>query len=147
MADIVSLTKDTEIDPTRKPKRLLDPQLQDVADYLRTVEGYAEDEITDANDALQKIEHWKKAVDSRIVAAKEIQDVWIHVATIVGSAIAVLVGLEVVTGGWRLFKWFKRSPKKSKTESKLRGEYEVPLDGQVRSSKRRLHSREWKVSV
>ena len=72
MADIVSLTKDTEIDPTRKPKRLLDPQLQDVADYLGIVQGYAANEITDANDALHKIEHWKKVVDSRIVEAKEI---------------------------------------------------------------------------
>jgi hypothetical protein len=147
MADIVGLTKDTELNPNLKPKKLLDPQLQDVADYLRIVEGLADDEITEANDAFRKIEHGKMVMDARIAAAKEIQGIWIHVATIVGSAIAVLVGLEVVTGGWQLFKWFKRSRKKAKTVSKLGGEYEVPLDGQVLLSKRRLHSREWKVSV
>jgi hypothetical protein len=138
---VISLSEETELKDIPKPQPLY-PQFRDITERVEESERLVAEEVTLANGILASINKDKKGVDQQLAHAKAIQDARKRFGTIAGTALAILLGLEVIQGGCWVWKWFKdRRDKAARLVTEEHSKKEDDFTG-----KRRRHAREWNVS-
>jgi hypothetical protein len=121
--------------------QLTDPRFENIAERTYELERATNNVLDAANNVHNNINRDKETANKRLEHCKTVQDSWQKFMSITGGAIIALISLEVVKGGWQLWKWSRK--RREETEFHGRDEDTKSLGF---SSRKRLHPREWKVS-
>ena len=137
---VISLDPDTKLDGVPKRKIFLDSRLARPAERVKEATAIRNQLCLLCNDVDAGIRSRVENTGEKIKYLGVLQQASSRYWTIVGSTIAIIVGINIVGGGWKLWKWLKQRTKKDPWP------VQVNEPGGVESFKRRLHAREWKPS-
>jgi hypothetical protein len=135
---VKSLSDSTKLDDVPKAKVLLDGRLGRPLEQIREARVMTDQLGNLCNDLDQDIKRMTKFTDQKIKYLEDVQNASIRYWKVIGSTLAVLVGLKLMKDGWTIWSWFRNQQKKG-------GDAIRNKKNEIVSSKPREHPRDWRI--
>lgn len=135
---VISLSDSTKLDGVPRAKVLVDGRLGRSLEQIKEAKVMTDQLGNICNDFDEGIKKMTRYTDQRIKGLEALQNASIRYWKIVGSTLAVLVGLKLAQGGWAIWNWFNNM--RCKKDDALRNGR-----NEVGSSKSQRHPRDWRI--